>query len=139
MEGFPVVIEIQPRFRDTDAMGHLNNVVYLTYFEEARAAYWTRLMGTRAFDRVPFILAHSSIDHRSPAYVHERLRVGVRLSRLGVSSFDAEYRIEEMRSGRVVAEGRSVQVAYDYGERRTVPLPEDLKQRFRQFEGRAEL
>jgi acyl-CoA thioester hydrolase len=139
LQGFPVVIEIEPRFRDTDAMGHLNHVVYITYFEVARAAYWARLTGSREYDRAPFILAHVAADYRSPAYVHETLRVGIRMSRLGTRSFDAEYRIEEAATGRLVVEGRSVQVGYDYRTQQTVPLSEEAKQRLRAFEGRADL
>lgn len=139
MQGFPVVVEIEPRFRDTDAMGHLNHVVYITYFEVARAEYWARLTGNRAYDWAPFILARVETDYRSPAYVHERLRVGMRVSRLGTSSFDAEYRIEEAATGRLVVEGRSVQVGFDYRAQRTVPLSEETKEQLRAFEGRGEL
>jgi len=139
LHGFPVVFEIEPRFRDTDAMGHLNHVVYITYFEVARTTYWTRLTGNRAYDEVPFILAHVSADYRSPAYVREILRIGIRVSRLGNRSFECEYRIEDRASGRLVVEGRSVQVIYDYERLETAPMPEDLKQRIRAFEGRADL
>jgi acyl-CoA thioester hydrolase len=139
LTGFPVVFEIEPRFRDTDAMGHLNHVVYITYFEVARTAYWARLTGSRAYDEVPFILAHVAADYRSPAFVNETLRVGIRVSRLGRRSFDCEYRIEEAAGGRLVAEGRSVQVTYDYQQHRPMLLPEDLKQKVRTLEGRADL
>lgn len=139
MTGFPVVFDIEPRFRDTDAMGHLNHVVYITYFEVARAAYWTRMTGNRSYDEVPFILAHVTADYRSPAFVNEVLRIGIRVSRLGSRSFDCEYRIEEVESGRAVAEGRTVQVLYDYEKHQTMPLTEELKRRFREFEGRPDL
>ena len=82
MQGFRVATPIVPRFRDTDAMGHLNNAVYLTYFEVARTAYWTELTGTRNYHEVPFILAHTTIDFRSPAFVYEVLEVGIRVARL---------------------------------------------------------
>lgn len=139
MEGFPVVVEIEPRFRDTDAMGHLNHVVYITYFEMARFAYWARLTGSRAYDRAPFIMARVEADFRSAAYVHETLRVGVRIARLGTSSFDAEYRVEEAAGGRLVAEGRSVQVGYDYRKQQTVPLSDEVKGQIRALEGRGDL
>ena len=71
--------------------------------------------------------------------MHERLRVGMRVSRLGTSSFDAEYRIEEAATGRLVVEGRSVQVGFDYRAQRTVPLSEETKEQLRAFEGRGEL
>jgi acyl-CoA thioester hydrolase len=135
MHGFKVVTPLLPRFRDTDAMGHLNNAVYLTYFEVARTAYWTALTGTRNYHEVPFILAHTTIDFRSPAFVYERLMVGIRVARLGNSSFDCAYRIAEEESDRLVCEGRSVQVIFDYARGKSYPMPEELKARVRAFEG----
>ena len=139
MEGYRVTFPIRPRFRDTDAMGHLNNAVYVTYFEVARAEYWRHMTGTTQYDQVPFILAHTTIDFRSPAYVSEVLEVGIRVARLGNKSFDCEYRIEEQTTGRLICEGRSVQVIFDYKLGKAYPLPEPLAAQVRAFEGRAGL
>ena len=135
MEGFKVVTPLVPRFRDTDAMGHLNNAVYMTYFEVARTAYWRALTGDRDYQKVPFILAHTTIDFRSPAFVHETLRVGIRVSRLGTKSFECAYRVEDEATGRLVCEGRSVQVIFDYANDRSFPMPDDLRAKVRAFEG----
>ncbi len=43
---FPCHHPIEVRFGDTDALGHINNATYLTYFEAARAGYYEALMGT---------------------------------------------------------------------------------------------
>ncbi len=61
IEGFHVVHEFMPRFRDTDAMGHINNAVYIIYLEVARQEYWRALDGTQDYRRVPFILAHVTV------------------------------------------------------------------------------
>lgn len=139
MDGFPVVIDIEPRFRDTDAMGHVNNAVYITYFEVARTAYWLRLTGVRRYDEVPFVLAHVSADFRSPALVGETLGVGMRITRLGGKSFDAAYRIVSRQDERLIAEGSSVMVMFDYQKQVTFPIPDDLRARVRALEGRADL
>lgn len=139
MDGFPVVIEIAPRFRDTDAMGHVNNAVYITYFEIVRTAYWLRLTGVRRYDEVPFILAHVQADFRSPAVVGETLRVGMRITRLGGKSFEAAYRIDCLEDDRLIAEGSSVMVMFDYEKQATFPIPDDLRARVRALEGRADL
>jgi len=135
MKGFKVVTPLVPRFRDTDAMGHLNNAVYVTYFEVARTAYWRALTGDRDYQKVPFILAHTTIDFRSPAFVHETLLVGIRVARLGTKSFECSYRVEDEATGRLVCEGRSVQVIFDYARDASFPMPEDLKEKVRAFEG----
>jgi acyl-CoA thioester hydrolase len=134
VDGFPVAVDVEPRFRDTDAMGHVNNAVYITYFEVVRAAYWYRLTGLRAYQHVPFILAHVTADFRSSAQIGEKLEVGMRVTRLGNKSFDAEYRIETVDGMRVIAEGRSVMVMFDYEKEQSYPLPEDLKEKVRALE-----
>ena len=76
MNAFSVVHELEPRFRDTDAMGHINNAVYVTYLEVARQEYWRRLKRTRDYRSVPFILAHVTIDFRAEALMDEVLLLG---------------------------------------------------------------
>lgn len=128
---------IRPRFRDTDAMGHINNAVYITYLEVARQAYWEALDGTQDYRRVPFILARVACDFRSEALVSEALEVGLRCSFVGGKSFGFDYRIRERSTGRVVAEAATVQVCYDYPSKRSIPVPDDLRRALERFEGRS--
>jgi acyl-CoA thioester hydrolase len=137
ISGFVVTCEVQPRFRDTDAMGHINNAVYVTYLEVARLEYWRRLTGPLARGRVPFILAQVRVDYRSEALVDDTLLVGIRCDRIGTKSFTFTYEIREQRSLRLVAEATSVQVCYDYEARRSVPVSDDLRRRVAALEGRA--
>ena len=132
---FTVVHEIVPRFRDTDAMGHINNAVYVTYLEVARQVYWARLDAHSGYRRVPFILAHVTIDFRSEALVNEVLEAGIRLEWIGGRSFAFVYRIWEKTSGRTVVEASTVQVCYDYAAKRTIPMPDDLRRSLEAFEG----
>jgi len=133
---FTVVHEIVPRFRDTDAMGHINNAVYVTYLEVARQVYWKRLDAHADYRRVPFILAHVDIDFRSEALVSEVLEAGLRLEWIGAKSFAFRYRIWEKTSRRTVAEANTVQVCYDYGAKKTMAMPGALKHALESFEGR---
>lgn len=133
---FTVVHEIVPRFRDTDAMGHINNAVYVTYLEVARQVYWARLDAHSDYRRVPFILAHVTVDFRSEALVSEVLESGIRLAWIGDRSFSFVYRIREQTSGRTVVEATTVQVCYDYAAKRTLPMSEALRRSLESFEGR---
>lgn len=133
---FTVVHEIAPRFRDTDAMGHINNAVYVTYLEVARQVYWARLDEHSDYRRVPFILASVQIDFRSEALVNELLEAGIRLEWIGNKSFSFAYRIWEKLTARTVVEASTVQVCYDYATKRTLTMPEDLRRSLEAFEGR---
>lgn len=136
MTDYPVWADIDVRFRDTDAMGHVNNAVYLTYLEVGRQMYWTRLTPEN-YVRVPFVVAHVSIDFRSPATVGEVVRVFLRTTRVGRSSFDTEYALRERESNRLVVEARSVQVTYDYDRACAMPVPDWLRQALEHLEGRS--
>ena len=136
MPGFTVVRELHPRFRDTDAMGHINNAVYVTYLEVARQEYWARLTRVQDYRRVPFILAHVTIDFRSEALVDEVLLVGIRCEWTGTKSFAFRYEIHERETGRRIVDATSIQVCYDYVSKRSIAIPEELRRAVEAFEGR---
>lgn len=120
---YTVSLDVQVRFRDTDAMGHVNNAVYLSYLESARVHYWRLLTKTRDWRSLDIILARAEVDYRYPATVDMDLVVWVRVSELKRSSFVMEYRVEETGSGRLIAEARTVQACFDYqaGKVRRIP------------------
>ena len=136
---FPVVISVPVRFREVDAMGHVNNVAYLAYFEDARVAYHQALAGeaTMGVTGFEFILAEINCKYRSPAYFGETLLVGIRVARLGRKSFDFEYEIRDHVSDRLIAEGQSVQVMFDYDIRRSKLLSAAFAEKVEALEGRS--
>ena len=97
---YTVVFELSPRFRDTDAMGHINNAVYVTYLEVGRQEYWKRISQVPDYRRVPFILAHVTIDFRSEALVNEVLEVATRCEWIGTRSFAFRYEIRAQAGRR---------------------------------------
>ena len=138
MEGFNVTVPVGVTFRDVDAMGHANNAVYLTWFECARIGYWKAMRGEDAdYVKVPFVLARTEIDFRSPTFAGERLTVGTRVTRLGRRSFDMTYRIVRQIDGAIVAEGNSVQVMYDYAARQSVPMSGEFRETLVRIDGEA--
>ncbi len=136
---FRVVVELEPRFRDTDAMGHVNNAVYVTYLEVARQAYWKRLEQDASHDyrKVPFILAHVTIDFRAEALVSDVLHLGVCCSWIGNRSFGFDYEIREKREGRLLVEAKTVQVCYDYEAKQSITVPDALRRGLEGLEGRS--
>jgi acyl-CoA thioester hydrolase len=134
---FSVVFDLSPRFRDTDAMGHINNAVYVTYLEVARQEYWKRFSDVQDYRRVPFILAHVTIDFRSEALMNEVLEIASRCEWIGTRSFAFGYEIREKTSRRLVVEATTVQVCYDYDAKRSVTMPAELRRQIEGFEGRA--
>ena len=119
--------EIKVIFRDLDPLEHVNNAVYFTYMEVARTEYYMQLTGARKLGDIRFIIARASCDFRAPAKFGDRLLIAVWPSEVGNSSFKLQYRLTEKKNGTLVAEGETVQVAFDYETRKTIPLPDNVK------------
>jgi acyl-CoA thioester hydrolase len=114
------------RFRDLDAMGHVNNAVFLTFIESARIGLLQHLGAAATLEEMSIIVARIEIDFRAPVGFGEEVEIAVRASRFGGKSFDLDY---ELRVDRhVVAEAKSVLVGYDYGKGEAVEIPGEWRE-----------
>jgi acyl-CoA thioester hydrolase len=119
------------RFGDLDAMRHLNNVVFLRYFETARIAYLREIQPTHdpanpERDDFGLIFAECHINYRSPVHFDEEVAVACTIGHVRRSSFRVEF---DMRVGsRLVAEGYGVLVGFDYVGQTAAPLPDALRE-----------
>jgi acyl-CoA thioester hydrolase len=129
-------VEVAVRFRDLDARGHVNNAVYLTYFEIARLAMWTKLTGTLDLQEREMIVAEITCTYKSPALYNELLAVNIVPVAIRRSSFILRYRITERASGRLIATGRGAHVAYDYSANRSTPVWPELRAGLEALAGR---
>ena len=137
---FPVRLDVTVRFRDLDALRHVNNSVFLTYLETAREAYWNALGYELDLEGYGYILARIECDFRAPILYQgpgTRVRVLIRCARLGTKSWEYEYRVEDGSGATLFAEARSVQVYSHIPSSRTEPIPPEIRKAFDHLEGRA--
>ncbi len=132
---------IPVRFADCDMLGHLNHAKMFTYMEETRAAYLMQLprLGFSAnFNEIDLsvILAEVSCVYKSPAYFGETILVRVRVSEMKRSSFVMDYEMLDHKTSRLVALGRTVGVLFDYKNQKSVPFPDEVKQKIEEIEQR---
>ncbi len=106
-------------------MGHVNNAVFVTYFEMGRVALFEALYRTRRFEELDFIMARVEVDFLRPVRLHDRVELGLRVASLGTTSFTLEYLLAA--GGEAAARGRSVQVFYDYAQGAKKPVPERFR------------
>ena len=116
-------LAIQATLRDTDALGHVNNAVYVNWFEEVRTSYVCSRRGLKTMEEVDFVLASTTVHFRSPVYLLETIDMRCAPVRIGNSSWDLAYEGRAREGGRVVVEGTSTQVQYDYAARLKAPIP----------------
>jgi acyl-CoA thioester hydrolase len=127
---------LEVRFSDCDPMGHANNAVFATYFEQARFAYCREALGYRRPEQFDFIIARLECNCRSQARMGEELDIALGVTHVGRSSFTFSYEIRGVQDGRLVADGATVQVTFDYSAQKSIPISDDFRAQVERFEGR---
>jgi acyl-CoA thioester hydrolase len=126
----PFVHRERVRFGDLDAMRHLNNVVFLRYFETARIAFIRSLIPGHSparpeSDPVGLIFAECHINYRAPVYFDEEVAVECSIGEVRRSAFQVLFRMTV--ADRLAADGYGWLVGFDYAKEHSAPLPERLK------------
>jgi acyl-CoA thioester hydrolase len=119
------VIPYHVLFRDLDAFGHVNNAVFLTYFEWGRTLMWFNLLGWGEARDIDFVVARVECDYKRQVSL-EPIEIAVRISEVRTSSFDF---LQEVRTtgGAVAASGRVVVVLYDWARQSKVAVSDELR------------
>ena len=119
------VHSLRVRFRDLDAYNHVNNAVYLTYFEEARIAFITAIGLRDLFSpERSTVIAHAEVDYRAPALFGDQLDIEVTVGEVRNSSYALHYRIIRRSDGKLIATGKTVQVCFNFALNAPTRLPE---------------
>ena len=122
-------IRFSVRFRDVDALGHVNHAVYFTYMESARVEYWLKLFGSNNLHDLNIIVAHAECDFKIAAKFGDEIEVTIQTSSIGKSSFVWDYSILNAKDRSVFATGKTIQVYYDYALQKSLPIPEDVRKK----------
>jgi acyl-CoA thioester hydrolase len=110
---------VDVRWRDVDALGHVNHAVFLTYLEEGRDAFFAQTFG-----EPDYVVARVEIDLRAEVrYPERRVTVRLEVERLGTTSLITRETVLT-QAGEVAAEARVVTVRWDRRARKPVPFSE---------------
>jgi acyl-CoA thioester hydrolase len=109
------VVEVPIRWSDMDAYGHVNNVQYLRYLEEARVIAFREWFGQeRSLLDEGVLVARSEIDYLAPlTYTYEPALVELWCSRISGASFDIAYVVRKRGDDVAYAHAESTLVTYD--------------------------
>ena len=117
---------VSTRFRDVDAFNHINNAVFLTYFEDARKSFFDRW--SINLEERSLIVASIKIDYLKQLKHPSNLIVGQKISRLGTKSFDI---LSILFCGEIqMCTATTTIVCYDFLEKETIPLFDEIKKDF---------
>lgn len=124
-------LDIPVRFYDMDAFGHVNNSVYLTYFEHARVAWWFTIVppgiDTRFLETGP-VLINASCTFFKPITFPDTVSVKLFVGPPGRSSYECYYEIYSQKDpGVLYAEGATKVVWVDRNAGKSIPLPDYMR------------
>jgi acyl-CoA thioester hydrolase len=135
MKNPPVVTHLEIRYQDLDPFGHVNNAVYLEFFESIRFAYWRALADLVGIDEleagdVPgarYVIAETTVRYKVPIFFEDTLYGAASIPTVGNRSYTMDFELrtgETFEKGLVVAEGYAAQVFFDPKTEAVIPRPE---------------
>ena len=125
MNGYAFQCPIQVRWRDVDALGHVNNAAIVTYLETARTELWRERFGGGS--AIPFVVARVEVTYRRQIRLDDEVWVGLRVDGLRGAQYAFEYRVEA--NGDLAAEASTLMAHVRPGEARPSRIPADLRER----------
>ena len=113
-------LPVKVRWRDVDALGHVNHAIFLTYLEEGRDAFYIQALGSDP----SYVVVRLELDLRAEVrYEDQRVTVRIAADHLGTTSLTTRETVVTP-SGEVAAEARVVTVNWDAGNRKPLPFTE---------------
>lgn len=115
--------QIQVRFNDTDALGHINNTVFFNYFDLGKTDYFGMLHKRNYFlDPIDVIIAHVEADFVASGFLQEQLAVQSEITKIGNKSMTLFQQVIDVNSGAVKCRCNTVMVGYDFENKCTIPI-----------------
>lgn len=134
-ETFKTSLPIQIRFNDIDALGHINNNVYFSYFDLGKTDYFERIKSSLvSWIEGIVVIAHISIDFFSPIYYKEAITVDTKVIKLGDKSGVCLQQIRSIKTNEIKCRCESVFVTYNPDTQSSMPIPDVWRKAISEFE-----
>ncbi|MDR2955474.1 MAG: acyl-CoA thioesterase [Prevotella sp.] len=134
-ETFKASLPVQIRFNDIDAMGHINNNIYFSYFDLGKTTYLEKIQPAKvSWTDGLIILAHLETDFFSPVYYKEKIVVESKIIKLGEKSGTFLQQLRNVKNGDIKCRCKSIFVTYDARTQASIPIPEDWRKAISEYE-----
>ena len=124
---YPAIVAIPVQWGEQDGFGHVNNAVFIRWFESARIEYMNLINVALTTDGIGPILAAVSCNFRLQVKYPDTVLSGARIIRIGRSSVGIEHAMFSNAQGDVAADGDSTVVMFDYENQNSSPLSDEVK------------
>jgi acyl-CoA thioester hydrolase len=131
---------IQLRFNDFDALGHVNNSVYFSFYDLGKTSYFSEVMPDVVTNReVGVVIGHIEVSFLLPVYPGENVSVQTAVVEVGTKSFKLLQRLVDVETGEVKCICQTVMVCFDAKTKTTRPVSDTWRKAMADFEGNPEL
>jgi acyl-CoA thioester hydrolase len=131
-------IEVQPRFNDFDPMGHVNNTIFMNYFDIGKVDYFRAVWNTEIVDwkEMGLVIARIETDFISPILMGERIIVRTTILRIGNKSLELAQQLINADTNQLKAAARTIMVGFDVNTNSAEPITEKCVEAISRYEGR---
>lgn len=120
--------QIQIRFNDADALGHINNSVYFNYFDLGKTDYFGMLHDKNYFlEPIDIIVAHVEADFVEASLLHENLAVQSEITKIGNKSMTLYQQVINATTNVVKCKCTTIMVGYDFNGKHTIPISQQWR------------
>lgn len=134
-EKFKHTLPIQIRFNDIDAVGHINNNIYFSYFDLGKTYYFEQMKASNVSWTDGFIVVASiTADFISPIFYKESIVVDTKISKLGNKSLVMLQQLRSIKTNEIKCRCKSIIVAYDAALQTSMLIPDVWKKSIAEYE-----
>lgn len=130
-------VPLQIRFNDIDLLGHLNNAVYIQFFDLGKSRYFQDVMPEGVdWRHINIVVANINCDFFAPTYITEPIAVLTTITHMGEKSFALEQRIVNSDNGEVKCIAKTIMVGFDMTTRKSAPIDPKWVEALERYEQR---
>jgi acyl-CoA thioester hydrolase len=131
---------IQLRFNDFDALGHVNNSVYFSFYDLGKTSYFDEVMpDVSAGNEVGVVIANIQVSFLLPVYPGENVAVETAVVKIGNKSFKLLQQLIDVDTNEVKCICQTVMVCYDAKTKSTYPVSDKWRKAMADYENNPEL
>ena len=137
LENYNFSLPIQMRWNDLDALGHVNNALFVTYFEIARGYFMTKACPRWNWLKDMFLIANVNVDFKKELLLTaNEPKVYMKTTNIGTKSFVLQYAITSKKEGEIIlhASGTTTQIMFDMKTRTTIEIPDWVREGLTSFD-----
>lgn len=131
MDSISVILELKIDWGDMDLYGHINNVAFMKYIQSGRIAFWESLglASKPEASGFGFVLASTHCDFKANLFYPGTVKIKTELEKAGNTSITLHHTLWN-DAGEIAAHGKDVLVTFDYIDRKKIPIPDWVREKF---------